>query len=107
MNMQTALLSDVTAPMGADAFAAWSVEADGRWELIGGLPLRMMSKGREHRRVKTALVAALSDALPPGAPCRPEGDGALIRIPGTGDVVSPDDAIECGSEQSGLTIPQL
>lgn len=97
-------LTEIAAPMPTDAFADWAMEADGRWELIGGLPLRLMTEGREHRRVKTALVTALSAALPPGAPCQPEGDGSLILIPGTGNVVSPDDAIQCGDEQDGAIL---
>lgn len=99
--MLDALHTGMAAPMDADAFGAWSATAEGRWELVGGLPLRLMSEGREHRRVKTALVASLARALPPGAPCRPEGDGALLRVPGTGDVLSPDEAIQCGDEVSG------
>lgn len=80
--------------MTAEAFAHWAHRDTARWELVGGLPVRLMVEGHGHGAVKSALSAMLDRLLPPGAPCRPEGDGALIRIPGEQTALSPDNAID-------------
>lgn len=81
--------------MNAAAFVDWALAQDGRWELIEGWPIQAtIGEPRNHRNVKSAILRALEDRLPPGAPCSPEGDGALVRIDELNSL-SPDAAVNC------------
>lgn len=82
-------------PMSVDAFFAWQERQDVRYELVDGLPLRMMAGAKNrHDDIVTNVLLALGNRLR-GGKCRPfTGDGAVETYPGR--IRRPDVGIDCG-----------
>lgn len=81
--------------MTADEFLVWCLDQEGRWELVGGVPLLMMSGTTQRHDVVTVnLIAGLKVRLR-GGPCRPTTDDVASRM-FNGNVRRPDLTIDCG-----------
>ncbi len=65
--------------MSVGEFLDWHPE-DEKWELVGGIPMQMMSEGDLHEMVKTNVVGTLARRLRPPGPCRPAADGRQVQI---------------------------
>ncbi|GJE59800.1 Uma2 family endonuclease [Methylobacterium trifolii] len=89
------MLDRKTEPMSVEAFFAWQERQVERYELVGGLPVRMMAGARNvHDDIVVNLVALLRSALR-GSGCRPfTGDGSVETLPG--QVRRPDVGVDCG-----------
>jgi len=83
------------ALMPVGDFLDWHPDGE-KWELIGGVPVRMMVEGDLHETVKTNVVGALARRLRPPSACRPGSDGRLVKID---DLTSyrPDAHVNCAS----------
>ncbi|GJD62304.1 Uma2 family endonuclease [Methylobacterium frigidaeris] len=84
-------------------FFAWQERQDERYELVGGVPVRMMAGARNvHDDIVVNLVAEFCARLR-GTPCRPfTGDGSVATLPG--QISRPDLGIDCGArDPNGLT----
>ncbi|MCJ2077272.1 Uma2 family endonuclease [Methylobacterium sp. E-016] len=83
-------------PMSIDAFFAWQEAQAERYELVGGVPVRMMAGARNvHDDIVVNILAWLRTALR-GSGCRPfTGDGSVETLPG--QIRRPDIGIDCGS----------
>ncbi|MGE7415164.1 Uma2 family endonuclease [Methylobacterium tarhaniae] len=84
-------------------FFAWQERQDERYELVGGVPVRMMAGARNvHDDIVVNLVAEFRTWLR-GTPCRPfTGDGSVETLPG--QIRRPDLGVDCGSrDPNGLT----
>ena len=68
--------------MTVEEFLDWHPD-DEKWELVGGIPWRMMSEGDFHETVKTNVSNALGRRLRAPNPCRPGSNGKLVRIDNT------------------------
>ena len=89
-------------PWTVDEFLNWALDRDGRWELVDGEPVKMMSGVRNvHDDV---VVNVLGELIPKlrGSGCRPfTADGAVETIPG--QIRRPDIGVDCGSrDPNGL-----
>ncbi|MEI7711923.1 MAG: Uma2 family endonuclease [Rhodospirillales bacterium] len=82
-------------PWTVDRFFAWQERRSERYELVNGLPLRMMAGAKNvHDDIVVNLVAELRNQLR-GSGCRPfTGDGAIETIPG--QIRRPDAGVDCG-----------
>ena len=78
-----------------DEFFAWQERQEDRYELVGGVPVRMMAgTSNRHDDIVVNLVGMLRDLLR-GMPCRPfTGDGAVETYPG--QIRRPDAGVDCG-----------
>ena len=65
--------------MTVEQFLDWHPD-DEKWELIGGIPVEMMSESNLHETVKTSVVGALTARLKPPSRCRPAADGRQVKI---------------------------
>lgn len=82
--------------MTPDDFLTWCLDQDGKWELVSGEPILMMTgTTRQHDRVVVNLIVALGNRLR-GGPCRPTTDDVAARIP-NGNIRRPDVTIDCGA----------
>lgn len=83
-------------PMSVEAFFAWQERQSERYELVGGVPVRMMAGARNvHDDIVVNLVASLHAALR-GSGCRPfTGDGSIETLPG--QIRRPDAGVDCGA----------
>lgn len=83
-------------PMSVEAFFAWQERQSERYELVGGVPVRMMAGARNvHDDIVVNLVASLHAALR-GSGCRPfTGDGSVETLPG--QIRRPDAGVDCGA----------
>ena len=90
------MLNREPEPMSVEAFFAWQERQAERYELVGGVPVRMMAGARNvHDDVVVNLVAALHAALR-GSGCRPfTGDGSVETLPG--QIRRPDVGVDCGA----------
>ncbi len=79
--------------MTVEEFLDWHPD-DEKWELVGGIPIRMMSESNLHDTVKSGIGAAIGRRLRPPGPCRPGIDGRQVFID---DFTSyrPDAYIDC------------
>ncbi|TXN23622.1 MULTISPECIES: Uma2 family endonuclease [Methylobacterium] len=96
------MLEPAPQPMSVAAFFAWQERQAERYELVGGVPVRMMAGARNvHDDIVVNLVAALHTALR-GSGCRPfTGDGSVETLPG--QIRRPDVGVDCGArDPSGL-----
>lgn len=95
MTAEPALRQDMTA----DEFFAWaeSVEASGRYELVGGHPVLMQSERVSHAERKLSATIALRNALKAAGldHCRAFIDGVSIRVDDR-TVREPDALVHCG-----------
>lgn len=82
-------------PMSVQAFFAWAEAQSGRYELVGGLPVRMMAGARNvHDDIVVNLLTLLRTGLRGGG-CRPfTGDGSVETLPG--QIRRPDVGVDCG-----------
>ena len=80
--------------MTADEFLVWCLDQEGRWELVGGVPIQMMAGARRrHDQVTTNLIIALGTRLR-GGPCWPTTADIAARMP-NGNVRRPDVTVDC------------
>ncbi len=89
--------------MTADEFLAWHEGRDDKWELVGGIPVKMMvGATHAHDRIVVNTIAQLVLQLR-GSGCRPTTDDiAVVTRSGT-NVRRPDITIDCGKfESKGL-----
>lgn len=89
------MLDRSTQPLSVDDFFAWQERQPERYELVGGVPVRLMAGARNvHDDIVVNLVAELRDALR-GSGCRPfTGDGSVETLPG--QIRRPDAGVDCG-----------
>lgn len=82
-------------PMSLDAFFAWQELQDVRYELVGGVPLRMMAgTSNGHDRIVLNLLVQLANQLR-GRECRPfTADSSVETYPG--QIRRPDAGVDCG-----------
>ena len=82
-------------PWTTDAFFAWQQRQADRYELVGGLPLRLMAGAKNrHDDVVVNLLTTLRTRLR-GGPCRPfSADGSIETRPG--QIRRPDVGVDCG-----------
>ena len=83
------------SPMSPDAFFAWQEAQAERYELVGGVPVRMMAGARNvHDDIVVNILAWLRTALR-GSGYRPfTGDGSVETLPG--QIHRPDIGVDCG-----------
>ena len=83
--------------MTAAEFLAWHEGRDDKWELVGGLPVRMMTGAtRRHDQVLVNAIAELRSVLR-GSRCRPTtADIAVLTAQGA-NVRRPDVTVDCSS----------
>ncbi|MEL6977909.1 MAG: Uma2 family endonuclease [Pseudomonadota bacterium] len=86
--------------MTADGFGAWRAEQPDRFELIGGLTVRMMNERTEHASAKAEIARQLFAQIPRGAPCRVLLDGLAVRVDDA-NVFEPDLMVQCGALIAG------
>ncbi|MEL6060410.1 MULTISPECIES: Uma2 family endonuclease [unclassified Methylobacterium] len=89
-------------PMGVAAFLAWAEGQADRYELVGGVPVRMMAGARNvHDDIVVNLLTLLRTHLR-GSGCRPfTADGSVETLPG--QVRRPDVGVDCGArDPAGL-----
>lgn len=84
-----------TQPWTVEAFFAWQERQSERYELVGGLPLRLMAGAKNrHDDIAVNLIAELKRQLR-GGPCRPfTSDGSVETYPG--QIRRPDGGVDCG-----------
>ena len=82
----------------ADEFLDWVTgpsAPEGRWELVAGVPVRMMvNVRRRHSTVVGNMLASLHAQLR-GGPCRPHAEAFALRV-NDHQVRYPDLLIDCG-----------
>lgn len=83
--------------MGREEFFAWAAQQPrGRFERIGGRVVAMSPERFGHVRAKTAVWAALRDAIAAaGAECEAVGDGVAVSVDADADY-EPDVLVNCG-----------
>jgi Uma2 family endonuclease len=81
--------------MSLEAFFSWQERQDERYELVGGVPLRLMAGATNaHDRIVVNLIVQLGNQLR-GTGCRPfTGDGSVETYPG--QIRRPDAGVDCG-----------
>ncbi len=92
-----------------EEFFAWQERQDERYELVEGVPLRMMTGARAvHNDIVINVLAGLHRQLR-GKDCRPfNADGSVQT--GIGNIRRPDAGVECGTyDPNGLkaVLPRL
>ena len=82
-------------PMSLDDFFAWQATQEVRYELVGGVPLRMVvGITNRHDRIVINLIIALGTKLR-GSDCVPfTGESAFETYPG--QIRRPDVGVDCG-----------
>jgi hypothetical protein len=71
----------VAEKLDVDGFLAAFAGREGRWELRGGLPVKLSAETAGHVRVKGLAFRALQDAIARArVPCEAFGDGLTVRI---------------------------
>ncbi|MCQ8782305.1 Uma2 family endonuclease [Mangrovibrevibacter kandeliae] len=83
------------SPWSVETFFRWQTEQEGRYELVGGYPLKMMTgASQRHDVIVTNLLIALGNRLR-GGRCRPfTADGSVETLPG--QIRRPDVGVDCG-----------
>lgn len=83
--------------MSREEFLAWAAQQPrGRFERIGGRVVAMSPERFGHVRAKTAVWAALRDAIAAaGVDCEAVGDGVTISVDADTDY-EPDVSVNCG-----------
>ena len=82
-------------PWTVERFFAWQDQQKDRYELVGGVPVRLMAGARNvHDDIVVNLLSELRRQLR-GSGCRPfTGDGSIETMPG--QIRRPDAGIDCG-----------
>ena len=88
--------------MNVAAFFAWQERQAERYELVGGVPMRMVAGARNvHDDIVVNLVAILHAALR-GSGCRAfTGDGSVETLPE--QIRRPDVGVDCGARDPNAT----
>lgn len=82
--------------MSADEFLLWSLDQEGRWELVRGVPvLAMAGAKRRHDKIVVRVISFLDRRLGDG-PCVPCTDDQGLRT-GYYGVRRPDVSVDCGA----------
>jgi Uma2 family endonuclease len=86
----------VLKPWTVDEFFAWQSRQTERYELVGGVPVRMMAGARNvHNDIVINILGELRARLR-GSDCHPfNGDGSIETI--SGQIRRPDAGVDCGS----------
>jgi len=80
--------------MTADDFLVWCLGQEGKWELVDGEPVQMMTGAtKRHDRVVVSTILALGTRLR-GSPCFPTTADIAARML-NGDVRRPDVTVDC------------
>lgn len=88
-------MSAVESVMTADDFLVWCLDQEGKWELVDGVPMQMMTGAtRRHDRIVVNLLRLLGERLD-GSDCEPTTDDVAARMVG-GNVRRPDVTVDCG-----------
>ncbi len=87
--------------MEPDDFLVWCLDQEDRYELVGGHPIRMMTRATQgHDDLTVNLIAGLRQRLKP--PCRVHTADLASRME-AGAIRRPDVTIECGrGDKRGL-----
>jgi Uma2 family endonuclease len=87
-------------------FFDWQAGQPGRYELVGGQPLRLQAGARNvHDDIVVNLLAELRRQLR-GKPCRPfTADGAIETLPG--QIRRPDAGVDCGQRDPNAHLAAL
>ena len=85
----------LSQPMSVEAFFAWQERQDSRYELVRGVPVRMMAGARNvHNTIVINILSELRTRLR-GHACRPfNADSSLETYPG--QIRRPDAGVDCG-----------
>jgi Uma2 family endonuclease len=99
----TTASADALPRMTVAEFLAWRLELsdDGRYELVGGQPLRLMSPTNiRHARIQRNTAEALRRAVAEsGVPCEVFDAGPGVAVDGDGDECRiPDVVVTCAGE---------
>jgi Uma2 family endonuclease len=87
----------VAEKLDVDGFLAAFEGRDGRWELRGGLPVKLSAETAGHVRVKFLAARALQDAIArAGVPCEAFAEGLTVRIDRM-NAYEPDALVQCGA----------
>ncbi len=82
--------------MTADEFLAWHEGRDDKWELVGGIPVKMMvGATRRHDQIVVNTIAQLVTKLR-GSNCRPTTADTAVTTMADANVRRPDVTVECG-----------
>jgi Uma2 family endonuclease len=84
----------------ADAFIAWAMTRQGRFELEAGEVVAMAPERLAHARIKGNVYLALRAALAGRSGCEALPDGAAVRIDNA-TVYEPDALVRCGEPLPG------
>ena len=83
-------------PMSVEEFLDWHQYQEERYELVQGIPVRMMTGARQdHNLVKANVEFALRRRLDGGG-CRPSSSDMAVRTDGD-QVRYPDVVVDCGA----------
>lgn len=81
--------------MTPDEFLVWCLDQEDRWELVNGMPIRMMTGATHaHDDVVVNLIAELHGQLK-GKRCKPKTADIAARMP-EGNIRRPDVTVDCG-----------
>ena len=81
-----------SSAMTVEEFERQSPDWEGRWELMGGVPVRMQAESARHSR-RSRKIAILLEGLLDGHPCTP--DERMDVLCGEADIRNPDVLIDC------------
>ena len=82
--------------MDADAFLAWAMEREGRYELVAGEVVAMAPERVAHNLVKFEACRVLKDGIrATGLSCQAFTDGMAVRVDDA-TVYEPDASLRCG-----------
>lgn len=81
--------------MTGDEFLEWCLDQEGRWELVDGFPIQMMTGATQrHDMITVNLIVSLGSRLR-GSGCRPTTDDIAARM-FNGNIRRPDVTVDCG-----------
>jgi Uma2 family endonuclease len=87
----------VAEKLDVDGFLAAFEGRDGRWELRGGLPVKLSAETAGPVRVKGLAARALQDSIVrAGVPCEAFAGGLTVRIDRM-NAYEPDALVQCGT----------
>ena len=87
----------VAEKLDVDGFLAAFEGREGRWELRGGLPVKLSAETAGHVRVKGLAFRALQDAITRArVPCEAFPEGLTVRIDRM-NAYEPDALVQCGA----------
>lgn len=104
--------AEAEAEMTVAEFFAWAEEADGRWQLVDGVPVAMSPPSPTHGAIQSELCYLITRGLiENGAPCSVvSGAGVIPRVNADKNVRIPDVSVVCGgyvTEERALSEPAV